>query len=258
MSGWVKTHRSLISHEMWLDEPFTRGQAWIDLILLAQFKPGHIRVRGIRIDLERGQVGWSELRLSERWRWSRGKVRRFLDELKKEDMADYKTDNKTLIVTILNYSLYQKIDNEDGQQNEQQTDTKRTPNGHQTDTNKKDKNGKNGKNKISFVENSIEFRLALYLFNCIRLNKPDFKKPNFQAWSKHVDYMIRIDKRDPDKIKEVIKWVQSDNTPDGNGFCWAHNVLSTDKLRKQFDQLCFRMKSKNRECIMGDLPPELR
>jgi len=81
--GWIRLHRKIMEGSDWLAEPFTRAQAWIDLLLLANHKTGHIRKRGIMIEVERGQVGFSEAALAERWQWSRGKVRRFL-----KDMAD--------------------------------------------------------------------------------------------------------------------------------------------------------------------------
>ena len=134
MGRWIKLHCQLAHHDLWLMEPFTRGQAWVDLLMLAQTKPGWIMVRGISIDLERGQVGYSELTLSERWKWSRGKVRRYIDELRKRKMATTKQDNKTTIITILNFDSYQAKPTADGTANEtpssttdgQQTDTKRT------------------------------------------------------------------------------------------------------------------------------------
>ena len=80
-NGWVKLHRKLADNELWLAEPFTRGQAWIDLLLLANHKTGFIRRRGIMVKVERGQVAWGEEALARRWRWSRNKLRRFFSEL---------------------------------------------------------------------------------------------------------------------------------------------------------------------------------
>jgi hypothetical protein len=111
-------------------EPFTRGQAWVDLLMLAQTKPGWIMVRGISIDLDRGQVGYSELSLSERWKWSRGKVRRFISELKKREMVDVKQDNKTTVISILNFDSYQAKPTANGTTNDTVGDT---PDGQQTD-----------------------------------------------------------------------------------------------------------------------------
>lgn len=90
----------------------------------------------------------------------------------------------------------------------------------------------------SFPENSNEFRLASFLLNHIRRNKPDFKQPNLQTWAKSADLMLRRDGRDLEKIKSVIEWSQEDEF-------WRGNVLSMSKLRKQFDALEIRMDSKN-------------
>jgi hypothetical protein len=126
---------------MWKEKPFNRGQAWIDMILLANHKEGQVRARGIPIKILRGQLGWSKVALAERWGWSRGKVTRFFDELEIEQQIEQQNNNVTSLITIINYEKYQG----DGQQIVQQTDSKRTANGQQTDTNNKDKKLKNEK-----------------------------------------------------------------------------------------------------------------
>ena len=85
-----------------------------------------------------------------------------------------------------------------------------------------------------FPEDSFPYRLANYLIKKITENFPKFKQPELQRWAKHVDLMIRIDKRDPDDIAKVVKWAQS------NDF-WKKNLLSTEKLRKQFDTIQAQM-----------------
>jgi DNA replication protein DnaD len=123
-------------------EPFTRSQAWIDLILLANHKPGVIRVRGNRVDVKRGQVGWSQVALAKRWKWSRGKVRRFLKELEKNDhQIVQQKNNITTLINIINYEQYQGNGTADGTADGQQTDSRRY-------TNKNDKNDKKGKNTL--------------------------------------------------------------------------------------------------------------
>ena len=81
MEGWFPVQRELLSSDFWLSEKFTCAQAWIDLIGLANHKDGMIRPRGVRVPVKRGQVGWSQVKLAERWKWSRKRVRRFLNEL---------------------------------------------------------------------------------------------------------------------------------------------------------------------------------
>jgi hypothetical protein len=87
------------------------------------------------------------------------------------------------------------------------------------------------------------YRLARLLLKLILARRSGFKKPNLQAWTKDIDLMIRIDKRDPGEIERVIRWCQKDPF-------WQNNILSPRKLRKQFDQLAMKMshgESKNQE-----------
>lgn len=107
MAGWVKLHRSLINNCYWLEEPFTRGQAWVDLILLANHKPGHIRKRGILVEIGRGQVGHGQQTLADRWKWSRGKVIRFLKELETKQQVIQQKTNVTTVISLINYEKYQ-------------------------------------------------------------------------------------------------------------------------------------------------------
>jgi len=147
--GWIKLYRKLMINDLWIKEPFTRGQAWVDLLLLANHKDGFIRVRGIKIPVLRGQVGWSERKLGDRWKWSRGKVKRFISELQNERQIEPQKNNETSIVTIVNYDLYQENRPQNEPQNERQTGHKRATNGPQTDTNKNVKNEKNESNTVS-------------------------------------------------------------------------------------------------------------
>lgn len=122
-TGWIKLHRRIAECQYWLEDPFTRGQAWVDMLLKANHQPGFVRVQGMRIDISRGELGISEVSLSERWKWSRGKVRRFLDELQHDGMIFKKThekqDRRKSIITIVNYDKYQNLntanDTGDGQ-----------------------------------------------------------------------------------------------------------------------------------------------
>lgn len=119
--GWIKVHRTILEHPHWLSEPFTRAQAWIDLLLLANHKESRIRKRGIMVIMDRGAVGHDERTLAARWKWSRGKVRRFLQELTEEKQIIRKISQKTIpnntsvsaCIYILNYDKYQSGDTED-------------------------------------------------------------------------------------------------------------------------------------------------
>lgn len=92
----------------------------------------------------------------------------------------------------------------------------------------------NQKNKFS--DDAVEIELACELYNLILLNNETYKKPNLQTWAKHIDLMIRVDKRNTRDISTVIKWSQQDTF-------WKTNILSTTKLREKYDQLTVKMKS---------------
>ena len=106
--GYIKIDRKIMENWIWFNEPFNKGLAWIDLLLNAQFKDGFFQGKKGRIDYKRGDCTFSISDLSERWQWSRWKVRAFLDFLEEQEMIKRKLVKKTYsIITILNYEKYQ-------------------------------------------------------------------------------------------------------------------------------------------------------
>jgi hypothetical protein len=100
-------NRRLLDHAIWTSEKFTRGQAWCDLIGKANHAPGYIRSNGCRIELRRGDLGWSKTELAKRWKWTRKKVARFFKELEFDGMISEILTHPTTVVSICNYDLYQ-------------------------------------------------------------------------------------------------------------------------------------------------------
>jgi hypothetical protein len=135
-SGWIRLHRQIMDSPEWLAEPFTRGQAWVDLLLLANHSPGFIRKRGVMVAVDRGMIGYSEDALAERWKWSRGKVRRFFAELARLSQVSRKISEKTVpkntsvssLIYIENYDKYQadstESSTEDGRKTVQEQEEK--------------------------------------------------------------------------------------------------------------------------------------
>ena len=123
--NYFLVNRGLLHSDRWLSEPFTRGQAWVDMFGLAQHTNGFFRVRGIKIAVKRGQLAYSQATLSKRWQWSRGKSRRYLNELEKAgDIVVQQKNHVTTVITIVNYNRWQGDSTIDGQQNGQQTDNR--------------------------------------------------------------------------------------------------------------------------------------
>ena len=74
-NSWIRLHRKLMDDPLYFAEPFTKMQAWIDLLLLANFADRVTFIRGNRVTIKRGQVAYSREWFSGRWRWSRGQDR---------------------------------------------------------------------------------------------------------------------------------------------------------------------------------------
>lgn len=75
--------------------------------------------------------------------------------------------------------------------------------------------------------------IANYLFEKLKAINPNHKEPDLNEWGIEVDRMIKIDKRDPSQIRKLIDWAMQDSF-------WRGNILSTHKLREQFDTLVIR------------------
>ena len=161
--GYIKLWRCSIENRLYFAEPFTKWQAWQDLLIITNHKNTDARViRGIPIEFKRGQVLAGEEYLANRWKWSRGKVRRFLHFLESETVQQItrqtvQQTNKVIgIVTILNWEIYQSDSTANSTPNSPTLDTSNgTTDGHQTvqqtDTPKNVKNVKNVKNTYSVL-----------------------------------------------------------------------------------------------------------
>ena len=90
-------------------------------------------------------------------------------------------------------------------------------------------------------------KLAQLLKAEILRNKPDYRitQSQLRQWATTADRMIRLDRRQPERIDKVIRWAQRDEF-------WRSNVLSMDKLREQVDRLEMQMETRRSN---GKSPP---
>jgi hypothetical protein len=174
MTGWIKLYRQLIDHELWTAEPFTRGQAWVDLMMLANHAQATFYIRGNEVILGAGQLGRSMLSLAKRWRWSEEKVSRFIDALEKRQQIRVQKNRLTTVISITNWQKYQSEPGTDSATDsatepatepgtEPGTDREQTANrtGNRTGTDKNDKKNKKNKNEEKNKNTPIEFPPAL-------------------------------------------------------------------------------------------------
>lgn len=105
MGGFIKIPRGLFEGTEFGIEKFSRREAFIDLVQMAVFKPTTTYIGGSKITLDRGQIIASQRFLAARWRWSAGRVVRFLDDLCESGRCTAQK-GKITIVTIQDYDEY--------------------------------------------------------------------------------------------------------------------------------------------------------
>ena len=98
MEGYLKISRELFTDDLWVEEKFSKAQAFIDLCNLALYKEKTYSIRGIKVEAKPGEVHYSNQKLADRWGWSRGKVIAFLDRLEQEK---YIEQHRTPVLTVL-------------------------------------------------------------------------------------------------------------------------------------------------------------
>lgn len=152
MQGWISLHRNIWGNWTWEDKPFSRGQAWIDILLLANHEDGNTFMDGQLIKVARGEHITSETKLAERWGWSRTKVRNFLDLLTNDNMIEnIKEGRKRTRLRVVNYNDYQDIKNNRRTTEEQEKDNRETTEEQQKNINNND-NNENNDNKEIYIK----------------------------------------------------------------------------------------------------------
>ena len=135
-NGWIKLNRSIQDHWLWKEKPFDKKSAWIDLLLMANHKDNKFMLGNEIVYVKQGSFITSEVKLMNRWGWSKTKVRNFLNVLEAENMISREADRKKTTINIVNYTVYQGCE-----------DHEKTTKEPIKDTNKNEKNVKN--NNIS-------------------------------------------------------------------------------------------------------------
>ncbi len=230
-NGYIKLDRSLLSKNLFHNEKLLK--AWIWCLLKATHTEHKERVGRQEVILQPGQfvtgrfAAGRELSLPPSTVWS------YLKLLQSNQSIDIKPNSKFSVVTVVNWALYQA----GKYSSDTKSDSKWTANGQQMDTNNKGNKGKKELYSSSalFADNDLPLELAKELAGYIKANKPDAKVGDLQKWAVTFDRIMRLDKRQPEVIRRVMAWCQSDSF-------WQTNILSAEKLRQQFDMLELQMR----------------
>lgn len=143
--GWISIHRKIRDCVIWdTDEPFTRRDAWIDLLLLANHNDKEIIFDGKKITIKKGQYLTSVRKLAKEWHWGNAKTLAYLRLLEECEMITRHADSRRTLITIVNYGIYQdeNIDNRNSNGTVTDTVAERRPT---TNNNKNNENNDNNK-----------------------------------------------------------------------------------------------------------------
>lgn len=233
--GWIKVYRKIRQSFVWTDA--NQLKLWLLILMKASHEGNRFLFNGQQVDVSSGQfvTGRDALafefnegvkrdhRIVARtlWRW--------IKQFEKEQMLSIKSTPQYSVITVIEWSTYQYGDH--------QVSIDRPSSVHHLSTIKNAKNAKNAKKEDSqqsrkreYADDSPEMIEAVYLWEKIKANNPDHRKPNLQAWADDIRKMNKLDHRSFEKIHKMIDWCQF------NSF-WQTNILSAAKLRSKFDMM---------------------
>lgn len=105
--GFIPLYRDLQNHWIWQsDEPFTKGQAWVDLLLSVNHEDKKIFVNGKIVTIHAGQMWTSYKKLGNRWNWSKERVFRYAKLLKNDGMIKVDATANGTLITLINYEYF--------------------------------------------------------------------------------------------------------------------------------------------------------
>ena len=230
-SGYIKLFRTITDNPMWEDEPFTRAQAWIDILFMTNYHDSSFFVRGVEIFVKRGQFAVSEQVLSKKWNFSRTKLRKFLFWLEKKHQIKQQKNNVLSIYTVINYDKYNP---ENTTEKTADQTTERPQKDHRKTYTIKNKNtiskdigvaGSHGNEDINTVQ--------AYFLKSLGISKEDCpEKQSRQYWN----ILLRGEKRGVDGVKALIDILAKDE--------WhKNNTTSSKALFYKLEQIKLRHKA---------------
>ena len=225
--NFFKVNRRLLDSERWLRTKFTEGQAWVDLCGLAQYRDSYVKIRGIKVDIKRGQLAYSQLTLSKRWKWSRDRIRRFLNKLELDGDIRQQNSLVTTIITISKYDIWQ------GTEPDIKTTNKTTS---KTDTRIDTKDKNNNINTINTINTEIPSNEIVKIIDAFKLVNPSYGK--FFANKTQRAASERLLKQF--QLEEVLHMIET--AAKSNGQQYAPVITSPLELEDKLGKLIAFMK----------------
>jgi hypothetical protein len=124
MQGFITLHRSIQDH--WIGKEkrqYSKFEAWVDILLMANYQDNKFVLGNTTMVVKRWSFITSEIKMMDKWGWSKSKLRAFLKLLKDEQMIISIVDSKKTTITIVKYDDYQYSETkEKPKKNQRKTD----------------------------------------------------------------------------------------------------------------------------------------
>jgi len=242
--GFTKAYRKELNSDIWKMPPLYHRVFFYLRQTAAWEAESFPTKKGYKIAVNPGQIITSFSIIANGVAWYEYGVKRtpnkkvikdILGWLESNSMVTVYSNRHGTFIVLTNWDTYNDTETKEVTQKKRVEVTQKKRN---VDTLKEGLEVKDKKKEPkTFLPDSQEIRLSELLFSLMRENNPGAKSPDFQEWGHSIDRAIRLDKRTPAEIERIIRWSQAH-------YFWHTNILSTAKLRKQFDTLVLKANAK--------------
>lgn len=157
-NGWIKLYRELIDKPIWINSTLEQRVILITLLCMANHKPKKWEWQGRPYEVQEGQFITSLPSIAEKCHCKSitvQKVRTCLLRFEKFGFLTDKSTNKNRLITIVNWQLYQDLNEGNNRQNNRQITGSQQADNRQITANKNDKNVKNDKNILTISDDIV-------------------------------------------------------------------------------------------------------
>ncbi len=106
--SWILLHKKLQEHRYWKERrKFSKAEAWIDILLSANYEDRDMVISGKSFVCKRGEVMYSMETWAKRWGWTKSQVRHFIASAR--EAHELRTVNNTVTthLVVCKYESYQ-------------------------------------------------------------------------------------------------------------------------------------------------------
>lgn len=106
--GWIKLFNQMLDSDIWMiDQPFSYRDAFIHVLLSANWRPGITNRNGHTLQVKRGQWLTSIRKLGATFHWDKHKVYKWLEFMSDAGIVTSESVGFGTLLTVVNYEKFQ-------------------------------------------------------------------------------------------------------------------------------------------------------